>query len=466
MLPSSSVCRRPNANGAENWRGAVAEPGTIRDVWAANLDDEFDVIMFLVQKYTYVAIDTEFPGLLVRPDNNELRPSHYQYALVRDNVNRLKLNGEPAPDCSTWQFNFKFSVTEDEHGDDAIPFLTEHGIQLDKHERDGIDPNEFAQRCTTSGVVLSDSVKCLCFYGPYDFAYLLKVLTGQNLPQEESDFFELIRLYFPVIYDIKCIMPSCPGLRGGLQSVANALGVQRVGPEHQAGSDSMLTGAVFFKMREVYFGGEMDDRYCGQISGLGGVNFILYGSTWYGTEPVSISDVQEGPKDADAEDCSWAEPRTQLRTRCGPFDAHAESPERGPQVLLYATFQAIAGVKFWAHGFVLAARHARCAAFFSSCYGRLSFVVESMPVQQGNAWPPVCDVVVSGLSSEMLELLIDLAYNIPINEREGLHNVREVLDVAESLNIASSTLKYGTTAFSCCGRIRKQKTASALTKWL
>ncbi|XP_077545860.1 kelch-like protein 18 [Haemaphysalis longicornis] len=106
----------------------------------------------------------------------------------------------------------------------------------------------------------------------------------------------------------------------------------------------------------------------------------------------------------------------------------------------YATFQAIAGAKFWAHGFVLAARYARCAAFFSSCYGRLSFVVESMPVQQGNAWPPVCDVVVTGLSSEMLELLVDLAYNIPINEREGLHNIREVLDVAESLNIASSTL--------------------------
>ncbi|KAH9362997.1 hypothetical protein HPB48_014221 [Haemaphysalis longicornis] len=307
MLRSSSVRSPPKVNDGKNGPRALPEACAIRDVWAYNLDDEFDVIMYVVQKYAYVAIDTEFPGLLVRPDNNELRPSHYQYALIRDNVNMLKLiqlgfsfldeNGQPAPKCSTWQFHFKFDLEEDDCADDAIPFLVEHGIQFDRHKREGIDPYEFAQRCTSSGVVLSDNVKCVCFYGPYDFGYLLKVLTGQNLPQEESDFFELLRLYFPAIYDIRCIMPSCPGLRGGLQNVANILQVDRVGPEHQAGSDSMLTGAVFFRIREVYFGGVMDDKYCGQISGLGGVNSILYGSTWYSTEPVSSLDSQTDPSD-------------------------------------------------------------------------------------------------------------------------------------------------------------------------
>ncbi|XP_077540957.1 kelch repeat-containing protein kel-10-like [Haemaphysalis longicornis] len=63
------------------------------------------------------------------------------------------------------------------------------------------------------------------------------------------------------------------------------------------------------------------------------------------------------------------------------------------------------GAEFWAHRFVLAARYAGS--------------------------------VVSDLSSEMLELLIDLAYQVPIQERVGLHNAREVLDQAEALNIAT-----------------------------
>lgn len=31
------------------------------------------------------------------------------------------------------------------------------------------------------------------------------------------------------------------------------LQIERIGPQHQAGSDSLLTGAAFFKMREVGF---------------------------------------------------------------------------------------------------------------------------------------------------------------------------------------------------------------------
>ena len=63
------------------------------------------------------------------------------------------------------------------------------------------------------------------FTSGYDFAYLLKVVTAQNLPSEESEFFDLLKIYFPNIYDVKYLMKSCKSLKGGLQEVAELLEV-------------------------------------------------------------------------------------------------------------------------------------------------------------------------------------------------------------------------------------------------
>lgn len=53
------------------------------------------------------------------------------------------------------------------------------------------------------GIVLMDNIKWLSFHSGYDFGYLLKLLTDRNLPLEENDFFESLRLYFPTVYDVK-----------------------------------------------------------------------------------------------------------------------------------------------------------------------------------------------------------------------------------------------------------------------
>lgn len=47
------------------------------------------------------------------------------------------------------------------------------------------------------------------------------------------------------------LMKLCKNLKGGLQEVADQLELRRVGPQHQAGSDSHLTGMAFFKIKEV-----------------------------------------------------------------------------------------------------------------------------------------------------------------------------------------------------------------------
>lgn len=55
------------------------------------------------------------------------------------------------------------------------------------------------------------------FISGYDFGYLIKILTNSNLPEEELDFFEILRLFFPVIYDVKYLMKSCKNLKVRLQ---------------------------------------------------------------------------------------------------------------------------------------------------------------------------------------------------------------------------------------------------------
>lgn len=44
-----------------------------------------------MDQYPYVAMDTEFPGVVVRSVGNFQRAGQFQYATLRHNVNMLKL---------------------------------------------------------------------------------------------------------------------------------------------------------------------------------------------------------------------------------------------------------------------------------------------------------------------------------------------------------------------------------------
>jgi len=292
-MPPSPVVHT-NVNGA-GVTGAPTGSMTneecgIREVWANNLDAEFRTICQVVRKYNYVAMDTEFPGIVARPIGEFKSTADYQYQLLRCNVDLLKIiqlgltfldeKGKlPESGPTTWQFNFKFNLGEDMYAEDSVDLLLNSGLQFEKHEQEGIDPNAFAELMLISGLVLMDNVKWLSFHSGYDFGYLLNMVTNENLPKTEGEFFELLKLYFPNVYDVKYLMKSCKNLKGGLQEVANELDVQRIGPQHQAGSDSLLTGLTFFRMKEMFFEDDIDDsKYCGHLYGLG-TNFVVGNST-------------------------------------------------------------------------------------------------------------------------------------------------------------------------------------------
>lgn len=180
-----------------------------------------------------------------------------------------------------WQFNFReFNIHEDVYAQDSIELLRHSGIDFKAHSERGIDVHKFGELLMISGVVLSDTVRWITFHSGYDFGYLLKLVTCRELPATEAEFFDILLTYFPTIYDMKYLQKFVGGpngLHGGLQKLADALDVERIGPQHQAGSDSLLTANTFFKMRNVYFSGQSSgtdapltlDKYANVLYGLG-----------------------------------------------------------------------------------------------------------------------------------------------------------------------------------------------------
>jgi len=256
--------------------------GKIIDVWAENLDEELNKIRELVEDFPYVAMDTEFPGVVARPVGNFRNVTDYNYQTMRCNVDMLKIiqlgmtfsdaNGLYPPDCCTWQFNFKMSLSEDMYAQESIDLLRNSGIKFEHHEEHGIEVADFGEKLTSSGVVLAEEIYWVSFHSGYDFGYLLKLLTFEPMPEREADFYELLNVFFPNVYDVKYLTmnsSACEHLRGGLNRIAEQLDVERIGPSHQAGSDSLLTAATFFKLRKDFFRDDIANTQKGILYGLG-----------------------------------------------------------------------------------------------------------------------------------------------------------------------------------------------------
>ena len=109
---------------------------------------------------------------------------------------------------------------------DSIDLLVRSGIDFQKSKSHGVDVNKFAELLMSSGIVLDDRIKWVAFHSGYDFAYLLKLLQCKELPADESEFFDLLRMYFPNIYDVKFVMHHCDNFKGGLAKLAQDLDVR------------------------------------------------------------------------------------------------------------------------------------------------------------------------------------------------------------------------------------------------
>ena len=233
--------------------------------------------------YPYVAMDTEFPGTVVKPIGNFVIKNDENYHSIKANVELTKLiqvgltffdEMGKLPTCGTdkfciWQFNLReFNMNEDIHFLVSIELLSENGIDFNKNNEKGVNAFKFTKLLVSSGVMLNRGVYWIAFHGGIDFGYLLKLLTGKNLPNTQELFLQMLRDYFPKIYDINHLIKLSNSLHGGLEKVAKMLGVKRIGTAHQAGSDSLLTCCTFMKLKEM-ISADLLEQHAGVLHRLG-----------------------------------------------------------------------------------------------------------------------------------------------------------------------------------------------------
>ena len=227
----------------------------IIEVYQDNFVSEIKKMSSLLDEYNYIGMDTEFPGVVNKIGSYS---DDFYYKSIKINVDDLKLiqlgvtlcnsKGESPPDCTTWQFNFHFEIKKDKYSSDSINLLMNSGIKFDLLESKGISHKLFGEYFITSGLLLNHDIHWICYHGSYDFAYLLKIALGLQLPKTEAEFTSLLCLYFPSHYDIKYLVQGKEQCKGGLNKLASYLDIYRTGEVHQAGSDSMVTAEIFFSL--------------------------------------------------------------------------------------------------------------------------------------------------------------------------------------------------------------------------
>lgn len=271
----------------------------LQSVTAANSDAELDQITALLDHYSYVTVDTEYPGTVHRPPagtcDSELTADE-RYAFMKDNVDELPIvqlgitlcdehgNLPVVVDYATghlteraWEFNFSdFDVGSHRHAPQSVEFLRSQGIDLERARKSGVSSAAFKEKLAAIlSVPRGNELTWVAFGGAYDLAYLVKMLgDGQPLPATRQEFMARVReLLGGRVFDAKYMAENCGrgDLRNvGLRTVAANLGVPRpmVEPPCLAGPKSLTACRIHTVLRIHVLSQDDVASYEGRIDGL------------------------------------------------------------------------------------------------------------------------------------------------------------------------------------------------------
>ncbi|TYG74705.1 hypothetical protein ES288_D04G203600v1 [Gossypium darwinii] len=215
----------------------VNKPVIVREVFADNLEYEFMLIRSALYNYSFVSMDTEFPGTIFKSEKRfvQLGNPEVNYRFMKVNVDALKII----------QLGLTLSDSDGNLPDFGTPFC----IDFTRNKEKGICSRDFGIMVLISGLGFGE-LTWVTFHSAYDFGFLLKILTQNSLPPDLKSFMRHLTYYFGcMIFDIKYSFKIF-NLHGGLEKVAKTLNVARVARlSHQAGSDSLLILHCFMQIK-------------------------------------------------------------------------------------------------------------------------------------------------------------------------------------------------------------------------
>lgn len=71
-----------------------------------------------------------------------------------------------------------------------MDLLKRSGFDFEKHKTKGIPHQALGEYLLTSGLCINPSIHWVTFHGGVDFGYLLRVLLGHDLPNDETIFLD------------------------------------------------------------------------------------------------------------------------------------------------------------------------------------------------------------------------------------------------------------------------------------
>jgi len=244
---------------------------TIVDVYNDNLLKSLKRIKKLTKKFNYISIDFTHPGILVscgkRPEWDRI---HTNVSLTNPIQMCFNLTNENNEFGGIFRFNLHFSLAHEMFSEDNVQKLKKT-ISFELLEDKGIDRDCLGERLISSGLLLNKNIYWLSYQSGHNYATMLQLLRANMIPYDENDFFKLVNIYFPNLYDIRYI--AAKKFKNPLAAQLYFEKTTLESPEKNTPADKscQLISSLFFHLKAILLRFESFDpiTFNGFIYGIG-----------------------------------------------------------------------------------------------------------------------------------------------------------------------------------------------------